>query len=65
MEPVIVTKYGIDGSISKEAQGFGGNLCRKAMAPYLRRQGALDGHDTAEAVEPSFLEKRVETQQQI
>jgi hypothetical protein len=55
----------VDGSISKEAQGFGGNLCRKAMAPYLRRQGALDGHDTAEAVEPSFLEKRVENQQQI
>ena len=34
----IVTKYNADGTVTREAQGYGGTLCKKAMEPYLPRE---------------------------
>lgn len=53
----IVTRYGVDGTVTREAKGYGGTLCKKAMEPYLRRDGQQVGTDTAEAQEPSRLER--------
>ena len=56
----IVTRYGADGTVTREAKGYGGTLCKKAMEPYLRRNGQQIGTDTAEALEPSRLEQHDE-----
>ena len=56
----IVTKYNADGTVTREAQGYGGTLCKKAMEPYLRRQGDYNGQDTAEALEPARIENQEE-----
>ena len=53
----IVTRYNADGSVTREAVGYGGTLCKKAMEPYLRRNGQTIGTETAEAQEPSRLEQ--------
>lgn len=55
---MIITHYGKDGGIKRTAEGYGGNQCRKATAPYLVRQSGRLVKDEptveadGEAVEP-------------
>lgn len=59
--PHIKTVYRPDGTMTKEARGFGGTVCLSATAPYARRHGGLgEITPTAEADEPSCLERRGE-----
>lgn len=61
MEPVIVTTFYPDGSMKKEAQGFGGQSCKVATEPYLRNQGAFVSEDTLESLEPCLFEENIIT----
>lgn len=55
--PYIKTIYKNDGSIQKEAVGFGGRLCEVATAPYMARHGnKYTSIPTEEASQPSYLE---------
>lgn len=42
--------------MTKEAKGFGGQLCHKATAPYEKRQGAIKKKATAEADQPPLYD---------
>ncbi len=58
--PHIKTTYKTDGTMVQEPKGFGGTLCQKATQPYLWRQGFGKSKRTAEADEPSYLERESE-----
>jgi len=58
--PHIKTRYLNDGTMKKEAVGIGGKLCEVATAPYMARHGKYDSTPTAEAQQPSYLEREQE-----
>lgn len=53
--PHIKTTYRADGTMVQEPRGFGGETCKHATQPYLRRQGFNVSRATAEADLPSYL----------
>ena len=61
----IKTTYLPDGSVKREPTGYGGDLCKTALAPYLKRQaGGWTSTPTDEAQLPEAQQQLPEQHEQ-